>query len=65
MSSPRVTIGDVTAAGYCVRGARDWFLQHGIDWRAFVRDGIDETELLATGDALAERVIERKRASRG
>ena len=65
MSPPRITIGDVMAAGYCVRGARDWFVQHGFDWRAFVRDGIAEADLLATGDALAERVIERKRASNG
>lgn len=65
MTAPRIRIGDVTAAGYCVRGARDWFRQHGFDWKAFVRDGLTEDELLATGDALAERVVARKRASDG
>lgn len=65
MTEPRITIDDVTAAGHCVRGAKGWFQQHNIDFRRFLREGATEEELLATGDALAEQVIERKRARRG
>jgi hypothetical protein len=65
VTAPRIHLGDVRAAGYCVLGARDWFRRHGLDWRGFVRNGIPETDLLATGDALARRVIERKRDSHG
>lgn len=57
----RVTISDVRAAGFCVRGARDWFARHGLDLRAFLQNGIDEQEALETGDALAVAVIKHKR----
>lgn len=57
----RVTISDVRAAGYCVRGAREWFARHGLDFRAFLKDGIAEQELLASGDAIAAEVIKHKR----
>jgi len=46
------------AAGFCARGARDWCASHGIDWAAFVREGIDAETLLATGDALARRLVD-------
>ena len=58
----RVTIGDVRAAGHCVRGAKDWFGRHGLDFRAFLRDGIEEDEFLTKGDALARRIVDMKRA---
>lgn len=44
--------------GYCAKGAREWFRRHGLDWTAFVRDGIDAEFLLATGDAMALRVVQ-------
>jgi len=50
------------APGYCVPGARKWFAQHGLDFRAFARDGIDAELLLATGDALAQRLVEHARS---
>lgn len=56
-----VTINDVRAAGHCVRGARAWFEQHGFDFQDFVRNGIDAERLVASGDALAARVVEMKR----
>jgi arsenate reductase-like glutaredoxin family protein len=59
--SLRITITDIRAAGHCARGARTWFERHGFDFRAFLKDGISEEELLATGDALAVQVIEHKR----
>lgn len=61
----RITIDDITAAGHCARGAKAWFDRHNLDFRVFLRDGATEAELLATGDALAEQVIERKKARGG
>lgn len=61
----RVTIDDVRRSGHCVRGAKDWFDRHGLDFRAFLRDGIDEAEFLTNGDALAERIVAMKRARHG
>lgn len=54
----RITIDHVRAAGLCVHGTRVWFARHGMDFRAFLRDGCDADTLLATGDAMVQRVVE-------
>jgi len=54
----RITIAHVRAAGLCVPGARTWFARHHLDFRSFLRDGLDASTLLATGDAMALRVVE-------
>lgn len=46
---------------YCNKGARPWFEKHGLDWSKFVTEGLPEELLLATGDAMAIRVVERAR----
>ena len=56
-----VTIDDVRAVGLCVNGTRTWFARHDLDFRAFLRDGCDAETLLATGDAMAQRVVEHAR----
>ncbi|MFP6411778.1 hypothetical protein [Pseudomonas aeruginosa] len=56
-----VTINDVRAAGLCVNGTRVWFARHDLDFRAFLREGCTAETLLATGDAMALRVVERAR----
>jgi hypothetical protein len=56
-----VTIDDVRAVGLCVNGTRLWFARHNLDFRAFLRDGCDADTLLATGDAMALRVVEHAR----
>lgn len=53
-----VTIDHVRAASMCVAGARAWFARQGLDFRAFLRDGIPASVMLATGDAMAARVVE-------
>jgi hypothetical protein len=63
VTDARVRIEDIISAGHCVRGARRWFEQHGLNFRAFIKDGEDPAVLLATGDALAEQVIARKEAN--
>ena len=57
-----VTIDDVRAVGLCVNGSRTWFERHGLDFRAFLRKGLDAETLLATNDAMALRVVEHARA---
>jgi len=60
-----VTIHDLRRLGYCMRGCRRWFAQHGIDWQRVRREGITTDELRATNDALADRVIEDVEARDG
>jgi len=50
---------------YCNRGARGFFARHGLDWRAFLAGGIDADRLLATGDAMALKVIEHAKKESG
>lgn len=66
--SVTVTVNDIRAARLCTHGGREWFARHGLDWAEFLRHGLPESVILATGDALAARAVEaaRKReASRG
>lgn len=44
-----VTIDDFRAAGICPR-SKFWFERHGLDWRGFVKNGIDVQQLKDTGD---------------
>lgn len=60
-TEPRITIDHVRAAGLCVHGARTWFERHALDFRAFLQQGLDAGTLLATGDAMAERVVAQAR----
>ena len=48
---------DIRAARLCFQGARPWFRRHGLDWQAFLVEGLAAEVLAATGDALALRVI--------
>lgn len=48
---------DIRAAHLCFQGARPWFRRHGLDWQAFLAEGLPAEVLAATGDALALRVI--------
>jgi hypothetical protein len=52
-----ITMSDIRRF-HCVRGIRRWFGEQGLDFRAFLRNGIPATELAATGDAFALRVVE-------
>lgn len=59
MSEPViVTMRHIRAASMCSRGARGFFERHGLDWSAFLREGIAAETLEATGDANALKVCE-------
>lgn len=55
-----ITINDVRKAGFCPSGARHWFEAYGFDFRDFVKNGLPAKTLLATGDAQAQAVVDRK-----
>lgn len=57
----RITIDDIIKAGHCPSGARTWFNAHSLDFRDFLKNGVEAEVLLATGDGLAQRVVDRKR----
>lgn len=58
--NPIIRIDDIRKAGHCVTGAREWFERHGLDFRAFLKDGIPADEFIEKGDALSKRIVERK-----
>lgn len=53
----RCELRDVRAAKLCCGGARAWFRNHDIDWRAFIEQGVPANVLADTGDPLALRVV--------
>lgn len=56
----RIYMADVSAAGHCALGTRRWFEGYGLDFRKFLREGIDTAEFLATRDGHAQGVYEAK-----
>jgi hypothetical protein len=52
------------ALGYCAAGVRTWCAAHGIDYLAFVHDGLPLPAVLAIGDELGRRVAEVAAAER-
>jgi hypothetical protein len=44
--------------GYCVVGCRAFAERNGLDMKQFAREGIDAEVLLATGDAMAVKIVE-------
>jgi hypothetical protein len=58
---------DTPRQQYCSRGSRAFFARYGMDWSAFLKNGIEVEAFLATGDAMAARAVEhaREEAARG
>ena len=44
--------------GYCAPGMRKFAERHNLDFHDFVKNGIDAEILIATGDAMALRIVE-------
>lgn len=47
-----VRISHVRDCNLCVRGARQWFKSHGLDFNIFLTQGYPVEVIEATGDAL-------------
>lgn len=53
-----ITMRDIREAKMCSRGTRAFFQRHGLDWSAFLKNGIPAEKLAATGDPMALQVVE-------
>ena len=53
-----ITVEDIRAAKMCVRGAKQWFALHKLDFADFLAHGISEERLVALNDEMANRAIE-------
>lgn len=49
---------DVMLAGHCASGVRRWFRERGLDFRDFMRNGMEANEFAR--DALTQRVVDLK-----
>jgi|OM-RGC.v1.035602862 hypothetical protein len=65
MTEERITIHDCRQVGHCVAGVRKWFHAHDLDFRQFMREGIDAQTFIARGDGLSLQIVEAKRAREG
>jgi len=61
MTPERVTARDCVRAGFCVSGMKEWMAERGVDYRAFVRDGLPGAEVEAFGDAMADLALAQAR----
>lgn len=43
--------------GYCSSGVRNFCLKHQIDYRKFIKHGIDEADLIKINDAMSLKLI--------
>lgn len=59
-----VRMAHLRRLGYCSSGVRAFFERHELDYPAFLRGGIDEATLAATGDGMALAAIEEARDGR-
>lgn len=50
--------GFSTRPGFCRDKSRAWARQRGIDWKDFVRNGIEADTLEATGDGFALALVD-------
>jgi hypothetical protein len=57
MSTVIVRIQHILAAGYCVRGARTWAKEHGVDFKHFLRHGMPAEQMEAYGDPFCMETV--------
>lgn len=57
MEHVRQVKGFSARSGFCRKGVRFWFKQRNLSYRDFLKDGIDEETLLASGDPMAVAVV--------
>jgi len=59
MAHVRQVEGFSPRRGFCASGTRKWFARYGLDYSDFLKNGIDEEKLLATGDPMALATVEQ------
>lgn len=61
----RAYVRHLRANGYCGAAAAPWFAQHGLDWKDFVKNGIELDTLRAIDDLAARKVVAAAEAEYG
>ena len=44
--------------GYCLKGMKQFAKRHNLNFKQFAKEGIEEEELLKTGDAMAKLIVD-------
>lgn len=57
MSDMRRIVGFSKDGGLCGSGQKKWFAQHGLDWKDYVKNGIDIEVLRGIDDPFAQAVV--------
>jgi len=52
-----ITMADLRRIGHCPPGVKSWFDAQGLDFRAFLKNGITVEEFLSTGDGIAKEAV--------
>ncbi|MEN3144642.1 hypothetical protein ABDF71_21870 [Ochrobactrum sp. WV_118_8] len=60
-----ISMEDLRKCGMCASGVRRWFLDHNLDFKDFLANGIASSALVELGDALGLRAVELTRKRRG
>lgn len=54
-----ITYQHVRQMRYCAKGTRAFFERHGLDWSQFLKVGLPEELILATGDTMAIKLVQQ------
>jgi hypothetical protein len=54
----QIYMNHIRQAHMCSRGAREFFVKHGLDWRGFLAEGLPEEDFINTQDAMALHLVE-------
>ncbi|MGR9107768.1 MAG: hypothetical protein ACU843_12625 [Gammaproteobacteria bacterium] len=60
MIEKKIVLADCRRWKYCIPGSRLFAKKYGLDFKDFARNGISVEKLLATGDAMAKRIVKWK-----
>lgn len=53
-----ITTSHARDSGFCVSGIKKYFEQHGLDYRQFIKHGLDEETIASTNTEFSRRIIE-------
>lgn len=53
-----IYMSDIRKAKMCAKGTRAFFDKNGWDFQDFLKNGLDSSYFIATGDAMALQVVE-------
>ena len=56
-----LTVRHLRSVGACASGTRLFFKRHNLDYNDFLKNGIDSEKFLATGNAMALKIVKKVR----